>query len=102
MACGIPVVSTRVSGADEALAPFADGSRPGLVLGSADDLGPALGTLLGDPAMRRAMGEAGRRRIEERFGFEEMLDRWEAVLGGERAVRPAVARAHVRAGAGAR
>jgi hypothetical protein len=28
------------------------------------------------------MGEAGRRRIAERFGFEQMLDAWEAVLGG--------------------
>jgi glycosyltransferase involved in cell wall biosynthesis len=82
MASGLPVVSTRVSGADEALAPFADGSRPGEVVERDDELAPALRRLLDDPAARRAMGEAGRRRIAERFGFEQMLDAWEAVLGG--------------------
>ena len=83
MACGIPVVSTAVSGADEALRPFADGSRPGRVVAADDALAPALERILADPADRQAMGEAGRRRIAESFGREEMLDRWEAVLRGD-------------------
>ena len=83
MACGIPVVSTAVSGAEEALRPLADGARPGEVVGSDEELAAAVARVLADPQARRAMGDAGRRRIAERFGYEEMLDRWEAVLRGE-------------------
>jgi glycosyltransferase involved in cell wall biosynthesis len=82
MASGVPVVSTAVSGADEALAPFADGSRPGEIIASEAELAPILSRLLADGRARHVMGEAGRRRIAESFGYEEMLDRWEAVLRG--------------------
>ena len=83
MAFGVPVVSTRVSGADEALEPDPDGGVPGEIVGfSADDLAAALRRLLADAAARRAMGQAGRRRVAERFSYERMLDRWEALLAG--------------------
>ena len=83
MAFGIPVVSTRVSGAEEALAPVADGTAPGEIIGfSEDDLAAALRCLLADPGLRRAMGEAGRRRVAERFSYEAWLDQWEALLAG--------------------
>jgi glycosyltransferase involved in cell wall biosynthesis len=83
MAAGIPVVSTAVSGADEALGPGADGTAPGVIVqaGSAE-LAAALRPLLEDPGLRRRMGAAGRQRARERFGFERMLDRWEALLAG--------------------
>ena len=83
MAFGIPIVSTRVSGAEEALEPLADGAAPGEIVGfSDDDLAAALRRLLADADARRAMGEAGRRRVAERFSYERWLDRWEALLAG--------------------
>jgi glycosyltransferase involved in cell wall biosynthesis len=81
LAAGVPVVSTAVSGAEDALEPFAGGIAPGIIVGqSGDDLASALLQLLGDAELRGRMAEAARRRAEERFGFEAMLDRWEAVL----------------------
>lgn len=81
LAAGVPVMSTAVSGAADALEPCADGSAPGASVGSGDDdLASALGRLLGDADLRARMGEARRRRTAERFGFEAMPDRREAVL----------------------
>ena len=68
MAFGVPIVSTRVSGADEALEADEDGSAPGEIVGfSVDDLAAALSRLLADADARRAMGEAGRRHVAARF-----------------------------------
>jgi glycosyltransferase involved in cell wall biosynthesis len=36
-------------------------------------LAQALAGLLDDPMRRRSLGEAGRRRVEERFAFERMM-----------------------------
>ncbi len=85
LACGLPVVSTPVSGAHEALAPLGAGDAPGIVTSAFDaaEVGDALGSVLGDADRRAAMAAAARRVAEERFGFERMLDRWEAVLGVE-------------------
>ncbi|HEV7586964.1 MAG TPA: glycosyltransferase [Longimicrobium sp.] len=83
MAFGVPVVSTPVSGAAQALEPFDHGGAPGeIVEFSVDGLAAALRRLLADAPARRAMGEAGRRRVAERFSYETMLDRWEALLAG--------------------
>lgn len=95
---GVPVVSTDVSGAREALAPLRAGGSteatgeagqgadapPGLVLSSPDDLGPVLRRLLADRPRLRSMGEAARRVARERFDEERMLDDWERLLGGDR------------------
>jgi glycosyltransferase involved in cell wall biosynthesis len=90
MAAGVPIVSTPVSGAHEALDAAADGTAPGQIVGfDAAELASALGSLLADPGRRRAMAAAAQRRASERFGFEPMLHRWEALCGGapEAAVR---------------
>jgi len=83
LAAGVPVVSTDVSGAREALTPWHDGSCPGRVVGFTEaELAGALRDLLGAPDQRAYMGEAARRIARERFGEERMLDEWERVLRG--------------------
>lgn len=102
MAAGVPVVSTPVSGAGEALAPLPDGSAPGVVISEFDAaaLAAAAHSLLADPHARALAGRAGRRRVAERFVYDRMLDQWEALLAGDldAAAAPA-ARAPVAAAA---
>lgn len=65
MACGLPVVSTCSGGIPE----IVKHGRTGLLV-SRDDVGElarGIQQLLDDPALARAMGEAGRRRVLERF-----------------------------------
>jgi glycosyltransferase involved in cell wall biosynthesis len=84
MAAGVPVVSTPVSGAEEALAPDAEGRAPGLIVPAEPQaIADALSGLLDARTARLTMGEEGRRRIRERFGWEAMLDAWERVLAGD-------------------
>lgn len=88
MAAGVPVVSTPVSGAEEALGPDGEGRAPGLIVAAEPRaLAEAVSGLLDVRAVRLAMGGEGRRRARERFGFERMLDAWEGVLGGDAPAR---------------
>jgi glycosyltransferase involved in cell wall biosynthesis len=81
MAFGLPVVSTDVSGAREALEPDAGEPRPGIVVPVEEDaLRDALAGLVRDGDARRAMGAAARARAERRFGWERFLDDWERLL----------------------
>jgi glycosyltransferase involved in cell wall biosynthesis len=83
LAAGVPVASTPVSGADEALAPLPDGRAVGIVTSFDEEgIASALRDLLADRGRLAAMGAAAREAAEERFGFERMLDRWERVLLG--------------------
>ena len=83
LAAGIPVASTPVSGADEALAPLPDGRHVGVVTSFDEEgIASALRGLLADRGRLAAMAAAAREAAEERFGFERMLDRWERVLLG--------------------
>lgn len=78
MMAGVPVVSTEVSGAREAL-----GGGAGVVVGRSDAaLADAVSRLAGDPAERARLAETARLRAEERFGVERFLDEWEALLRG--------------------
>lgn len=85
MAFGLPVVSTPVSGAGEALFPDTDGEIPGLIA-SFDDasIASSLNSLLADGQARRSMGEAARRIAAKRFSLDSMLDKWEEVLTAPR------------------
>jgi glycosyltransferase involved in cell wall biosynthesis len=84
LACGVPVVSTPVSGASTALEPLADGRVPGrLVEPEPRVLTVAVAELLADGELRREMGEAALARIRERFDWGEKIDRWEQILTGD-------------------
>lgn len=81
MAVGVPVVSTPVSGAEEALEPLADGRRPGLIVHPEPEaIAVALRGMLDEPGRLAEMSAAARERVEERFSFEGFLDRWERLL----------------------
>jgi starch synthase len=74
MACGTPVVASAVGGIPEVvvdgetgiLVPYTAGAGPDLERGLAD----GINALCGDPEKARAMGEAGRRRAVEKFGWD--------------------------------
>lgn len=78
MSLGLPVVATSVSGNPEAV----EDGVTGLLVPpeSASALAEALLALLLDPALRRRLGAAGRRRVEERFSIERAVDRHLALL----------------------
>jgi glycosyltransferase involved in cell wall biosynthesis len=83
LAAGVPVASTPVSGADEALDPLPDGRRPGVLMPFDEEgIRRTLSELLADREALRAMGTAARERAAERFSFDAMIDRWEALLAG--------------------
>jgi glycosyltransferase involved in cell wall biosynthesis len=82
MAAGLPVVSTPVAGADEALAGAEGDVPPGRVSAGFEvaDIASALEPLLLDHELRRAMGRAAALRARRRFGPDRMLDGWEHLL----------------------
>ena len=75
MAAGIPVVATRVGGADEMVI---DGETGVLVpAASPEALATALRRLLSDGALRTAMGRAGRSRAERDFDLAKTVRKYE-------------------------
>jgi phosphatidyl-myo-inositol dimannoside synthase len=78
-ACGLPVIVARSGGAPDTLR---DGVTGLLVEPDQPDaLADALLVLLSDPIRARAMGEAGRTFVAERFGFEHVRQTVRAALG---------------------
>ncbi len=74
MACGVPVVSTRAGALPEVVGP--DGGAGLLVEpGSGPALERAIEALLDAPERRRAMGEAGRKRVEALFTWRRAAER---------------------------
>lgn len=77
MACGVPVVGTRIGGMCESIA---HGSTGILVEAEAPgELARALVSVLGDPARAAAMGRAGRKRAVELYSWEARARRLLAV-----------------------
>ena len=75
MAAGLPVISTRVTGADEAIV---DGQTGILVnVGDVNGLADAVCKLIEDVDFARSMGVAARKRAESEFPYAKMLDRIE-------------------------
>jgi glycosyltransferase involved in cell wall biosynthesis len=77
MASGLPVVCTAVDGVPELVT-----DETGMLVPPGDDhaVAEAVIRLLGDPAQREAMGQAGRRRAVEHFSLETMMRKREALL----------------------
>jgi sugar transferase (PEP-CTERM/EpsH1 system associated) len=75
MACGLPVLATRVGGNAELVA---DGDS-GIIVPSDDprSMAAALAALAADPAKAAAMGRLGRQRVEQHFSLTAMVDRYE-------------------------
>jgi glycosyltransferase involved in cell wall biosynthesis len=81
-ACGVPIVASRAGGMPEAVE---DGVTGFLIApGDVDALADRLNRLLGEPELARRMGQAGRRRVEQRFAVPRMVEGnyrvYEAVL----------------------
>jgi sugar transferase (PEP-CTERM/EpsH1 system associated) len=74
MACGLPVVATRVG----ANAELVDDGVTGRVVAAADPaaLGDAIAEYAQRPEQAMGHGRAGRRRVEAQFGLERMIDRY--------------------------
>ena len=75
MASGLPVVATRVGGAEELL----DEGRTGLLVppGHPEKLAGAIEELIVDEPRRRAMGQRARQRAEQEFALPVMIGRYE-------------------------
>lgn len=93
MSFGVPVVSTHISGVPEQVQHGATGFL--VAPGDAAALADALERLLSDPAAAAAMGQAGARRLEERFSTCEfvqgMVRVYEDAAGSRRRVARTIA-----------
>jgi glycosyltransferase involved in cell wall biosynthesis len=78
MATGLPVVATRIRGCREEVIE----GQTGLLVPPRDAaaLAGALATLVGDTALRRRMGQAGRRRAREHYDERRIIERQLQVL----------------------
>lgn len=74
MSCARPVVATPVAGNPLAVIP----GVTGLIVPEQEPaaLAAAVAALLGDPALRRQMGAAARRRIEDELGWPQLARRY--------------------------
>ncbi len=84
MAAGVPVVSTDVSGAAEALGAGSD-DPAGITVGFDEgELATACARVLGDPALSARLSAAGRRRARELFSLDATAAGYERLVAGAR------------------
>jgi len=77
-ACELPIVSTRVSGADEIVTERTTGFLTSV--GNADAFSEAMSNVMRrSPSQRAKMGALGRQVVVEKFSLDAVLDRWEAL-----------------------
>lgn len=77
MAAGVPVVASKVGPIPEVIA---DGET-GILVPAEDPkaLADAVIQLLGDSSLRKRMGEAGKKRVLEKFTVQKMVSQYEAL-----------------------
>lgn len=73
MACGRPVVASRLGGLPWVI----EDEKTGLIFepGDAEDLARQLGRLLDDPALCDRLGQAGRAKFEREFTWDRIIER---------------------------
>lgn len=83
-AAGLPIVATRVGGVSEII----EHGRTGLLVepGDLDGLAKGIISVLGEPDLSAAMGEAIRQRVQSDFDIERVLDRLLVLYGTRHAV----------------
>lgn len=86
MAAGLPVVANRVGVHGQMIRH----GETGFLAETPDEWAAAIRRLLADPGLRRAMGRAGRKAVEERYALGRGAAAWLALLGDleSGAVRP--------------
>ena len=70
-ATGLPVLAGDSGGSSETVLP----GESGFVVRSVDDIVEGLDILFGDPQRARGMGAAGRRFVEDRFTWDQVVNR---------------------------
>ncbi len=80
MACGLPVVATRVGGNPE----LVEEEVTGVLVppGDPEKLAAAIQTYRNDPSLSRAHGEAGREKAVSSFSLSRMVGEYEALYEG--------------------
>jgi glycosyltransferase involved in cell wall biosynthesis len=82
MAAGRPAVYVGPGGSEVARTLLAEGCGVAVANGDGEGLARAIADLASDPARRAAMGERGRRALEERLGRAAATARFLALLDG--------------------
>ena len=80
MACGLPVVATRVGANAELVEQNVTGRT--VPAADSDALAREIAAYFAAPELARQHGQAGRRRIERRFSLERMIDDYDRVYTG--------------------
>lgn len=87
MACGLPVVATRVGASAELVEQNVTGRT--VPAGDSVALAREIGAYFAAPQLARQHGQAARRRVERRFSLERMVEDYDRVYTGLLRTRPA-------------
>ena len=77
LACGTPVVASRVGGVPEVVEDRVDGII--FEAGNAAELAAAIDKLMSDRELRRKFGEEGRKIVLEKFSWDRIIERLENI-----------------------